>query len=79
MKRMEFMTLRRLLPCALALLTFPVAAQSVVDAKAETPAPATTLQFNSTFSGYRAYTDPGWYKHPEGTMAGKGDGHGHGH
>lgn len=59
---MEFPSIRWLLPCTLALLTSASFAQDVSGVamsapKAETPAVTTSLQFNSTFAGYQAYTE----------------------
>lgn len=53
---------RRLLPFALALFVPVALAQGAVDAtatgpKAAVPATETSLQFDSTFTGYRAYTE----------------------
>lgn len=54
--------IRRLLPLALALFVPVALAQGAADAamsapKAGAPATETLLQFNSTFTGYRAYTE----------------------
>lgn len=54
--------IRRLLSFALALFVPVALAQGAADAavpapKAGAPATETSLQFNSTFSGYRAYTE----------------------
>lgn len=57
--------IRRLLPLALALFVPVALAQGAADAAGATmaepktvvPAAATSLQFNSTFTGYRAYTE----------------------
>lgn len=59
---MEALTIRWLLPCALALLAPVSFAQDVSgaamsDPKAEASPVTTSLQFNSTLAGYQAYTE----------------------
>lgn len=57
---MKLHFIRRLLPFALALCVQAALAQGAADATKPAPkadVPPTTLEFNSTFTGYRAYTE----------------------
>ncbi len=53
---MKLTDIRWTVPCALALLIPAAFAQSAADAAAA-DVPATSLEFNSTFTGYRVYTE----------------------